>query len=214
MNKAQHMDAFLHSFEGEVTGDVIHKVVLQTFGIDLDAVSLLTEAEKEALAAAQDTQTEIETIAASSSRLLPRHVIDSQLTVYNGQITGPAIRAMLNHLFGVNLDAISSLEKSRISLFSKQQWIVQHERDLFVVYTGEGDVDVRVYPTVYYKEQTGMDGLPEDLQIALKGLGYQFDVDMNGFYFVNPDGQAVPDAFKGQTMGAIMATIGNSCSHL
>ncbi|MWV46350.1 hypothetical protein GRF59_22355 [Paenibacillus sp. HJL G12] len=214
MNKAQLMDACLHSFQGEVTGEVIHKIVLQIFEIDLDNASLLTEAEKEALAAAQDTQTEIGTKASSFSSMLPRHVLDSQLAAHGKLRTGPEIRIMLNQLFGVNLDAISSLEKARISLFSKGQWIVQQDHDLFVVYTGEGDVDVKVYPTAYFLEKTGMAGLPEDLQQALNSLGYHIDEETNGFYYADAEGQAVPDAFKGQTMGAIMATIRSSCSHL
>lgn len=210
MNKAQIMDAYLKSFGGEITGDVIHKIILYMFEIDLDAVSLLLDGGKETLATAQNTE------AGTSlySGPLPRAVMDSRLTEYGGHITGPEIRSMLNQLFGVNLDAISSLEKARISLFSKDQWIVQHEHDLFVVYTGEGDVDVKVYPTSYFMEQTGQNELPAELRHTLQSLGYQLDAKRTSCYYADPDGQAVPDTFKGQTMGAIMATIRSTYAHL
>ncbi|WP_246073116.1 hypothetical protein [Paenibacillus dokdonensis] len=210
MNKSQIMDAYFKSFRGEITGDVIHKSILHIFEINLDAVSLLLDGEKEALAAAQNTEAGTSPYSGS----LARAVMDSRLTVYGGLITGPEIRSMLNQMFGVNLDAISSLEKARISLFSKDQWIVQHEHDLFVVYTGEGDVDVKVYPTSYFVEQTGQNELPAELRHILQSLGYQLDANQKTCYYADPDGQAVPDAFKGQTMGAIMATIRSDYAHL
>lgn len=210
LSKAEQMDAYLQSFEGELTADAVHAVVQTVFEIDLDHVSLLTEGEKEALAAAEaDTVSD-----APDSSIHPRTIIDSQLAAYGGHRTGPEIRSMLNRLFGVNLDAISTLEKARISLYSKGQWIVQHDHDLFVVFTGEGDVDVKVYPTGLYKEQAGKSGLPEDLQQALRSLGYRPDTEQDGYYYADPHGQAVADAFKGQTMGAIMAAIRSSCAHL
>ncbi|MEC0240562.1 hypothetical protein P4H66_11925 [Paenibacillus dokdonensis] len=210
MNKAQIMDAYLKSFGGEITGDVIHKFILHMFEIDLDAVSLLSDGGKEALAAAQNTEAGTSPYIGS----LPRAVMDSRLTGYGGHITGPEIRSMLNQLFGVNLDAISSLENARISLFSKDQWIVQHEHDLFVVYTGEGDVDVKVYPTSYFVEQTGQNELPAELRHTLQSLGYQLDAKRTSCYYADPGGQAVTDAFKGQTMGAIIATIRSTYAHL
>ncbi|MEC0371017.1 hypothetical protein [Paenibacillus chibensis] len=202
MSKAQIMDAYLQSLEGEITGDVIHEAVLRIFEIDLDSVSLLSKGEEEALAASEAAKAE----AARSSSLQPRFIIDSRLAG-GGDWSGPEIRSLLNHLFGVNLDAISSMGKARISLYSKGQWIVRHDDDLFLVYTGAGDVDVHVHPTDYYKEHTGTDKLPADLQHALQGLGYRFDAEDNGYSYAHPQGQAIPDAFKGQTMGAIMAAV-------
>lgn len=214
MTKAQLMDAYLTSFSGKITGDVIHDVVGHIFGMDLDNVVLLSGGDKETSAAVQNRLPEE---AGQGHIPLPRAVIDSRLAAFGKRIAGPEIRVMLNHLFGVNLDAISALENAKISLYSKGQWIVKHDHDLFVVSTGEGDVDVQVYPTSYFIERTGTTELPEDLQHALMGLGYckrQESRENEGLYYASPDGQAVPDAFKGQTMGAIMATIRSSFAHL
>lgn len=211
MNKAGLMDAYLQSFDQDLTGDVIHEVVQQLFGLDLDHALLLPEAEREISAAAERQSAGTQTDGCTP---LPREIIDSKLADCGRRLAGPEIRRLLNQLFGVNLDAISALDKAKISLFSKGQWIVRKDQDLFVVYTGEGDVDVSVYPTAYFREQTGMNGLPEDLQQALTDLGYHPDMERKSYYYANPDGQAVPDAFKGQTMGAIMAAIRSSYSHL
>ena len=111
--------------------------------------------------------------------------------------------------FRCNLDGIDSLEKARISLYSKNQWIIQSDRDLFVVHTGTGDVDVKVFPTDFFTEQTGLTDLPNDLQQSLISLGYSFNQQVGSYSFSNPTGLAIPDAFKGQTMGAISKAIHN-----
>ncbi|MDR9853582.1 hypothetical protein RJP21_08215 [Paenibacillus sp. VCA1] len=211
MNKAELMDAYLQSFDREPTGNVIHGVVQRLFGIDLDHVSLLPEAEHEIQAAGGLQQSGTHP---DGSTPVPREIIDIKLATGGKRWSGPEIRRLLNSLFGVNLDAISALDQAKISLFSKGQWVVRKDHDLFVVYTGEGDVDVSVYPTAYFLEQTGMDGLPEDLNQALTDLGYRPDGERKSLYYADPDGRPVPDAFKGQTMGAIMAAIRNSYSHL
>ncbi|HWO55467.1 MAG TPA: hypothetical protein VNM49_13905 [Paenibacillus cookii] len=211
MSKAELMDAYLLSFDQDLTGQIIHEVVLRVFGLDLDHALVLPEAEREIRAAAERR---LGGMQAGSSPIPPRDVIDLQLAECGRRLAGPEVRRLLNQLFGVNLDAISALDKARISLFSKGQWIVRQDRDLFVVYTGEGDIDVSVYPTAYFRERTGQDELPEDLGQALADLGYSPVAEGQRYYYVHPDGQAVPDAFKGQTMGAIMASIRNAYSHL
>ncbi|MEY8752824.1 hypothetical protein [Alkalicoccobacillus gibsonii] len=121
--------------------------------------------------------------------------------------SGQQIRQFINQTYGINLDAISALEGSRISLYSKNQWIVQDDQDLFVVWTGIGDVDVKVYPTDLYKNKTNTSSLPSELKASLQSLGYQPDEQSGGYYYKDPAGQAVPDSFKGQTMGAIMQVV-------
>ena len=121
---------------------------------------------------------------------------------------------MLNQNFGINLLAIDALEQERISLYSKGQWVVQNDRDLFIVYTGSDDVDVKVFPTKYFTEQTGLDVLPSDLQHLLSRIGFHYDKKMQSYYFANPTGQAVSDQFKGQTIGAIVEVIHRLYSHL
>ena len=72
-------------------------------------------------------------------------------------MTGVDIRGMINQIFGINLNGVSSLEGAGISLYSKGQWVLQSDKDLFVVYTGSGDLDVKVFPTEYFTKQTGLE---------------------------------------------------------
>ncbi|WP_155593131.1 hypothetical protein [Lysinibacillus cavernae] len=197
MKKAEMMDQHLDSYAKKISSSEICYVVDLIFKVNLD---------------------ETPTLSKEMEGTLPftgREAIDFQLQQYgNREITGADIRKLINDIFGVNLEAISSLEGSRISLYSKDQWIVQHEKDLFVVYTGARDVDVKVFPTNYFMEQTGLVGLPTDLQHALTNIGYYYNEKMDSYYFSNPSGEAVPDAFKGQTIGAILGVIRHSFSKL
>ncbi|MUT66469.1 hypothetical protein [Paenibacillus sp. NEAU-GSW1] len=137
---------------------------------------------------------------------LPQADIDHWLEGYGDSVvTGACARAMINERFSINLDALSALEGKRISLFSKNRWMLRHEHDWFAVHTGEGDVDVRIRPTPYYEEHTGSTALPERLSETLVHMGY--GCDHQGCYYANPEGQAVPDAFKGKTMMAVMQAI-------
>jgi len=199
MKKAEMMDKYLDSYGKRISSSEICHVVDLMFKINLDETPILSK-EKE----------EVDGVSSS----IGREVIDSHLNQYDRDITGAEIRKIINEIFGVNLEAISSLEGARISLYSKGQWIVQHEKDLFVVYTGASDVDVKVFPTNYFTEQTGLVELPSDLQHALTSIGYYFDEKIDSYYFLNPTGEAVPDAFKGKTIGAILGVIQHSFSNL
>ena len=204
MKKTETMDKHLNSYGKKISSSEICHVVDLIFKINLDKVPILPKAKEEADGVSSSTGNE----------LVSKEVIDYYLNQYDGEITGAEIRKIINKIFGVNLDGISSLEGSGISLYSKGQWIVQHEKDLFVVYTGASDVDVKVFPTNYFTEQTGLVELPSDLQHALTSIGYHFDENIGSYYFSNPTGEAVPDAFKGKTIGAILGVIQHSFSNL
>ena len=73
---------------------------------------------------------------------------------------------------------------------------------------------MKVFPTNYFTEQTGLVEVPIDLQHSLTSLGYYFDENINSYYFLNPTGEAVPDEFKVKTMGAILGVIKNSFSNV
>lgn len=184
MTKVEMMDNYFDSYEEKIRSSVICKVVNQVFKFDLDAMPL------------------------------SRATIDSYLDHYEKKVTGSEIRKMVNQIFGINLDGIASLEKARISLYSKDQWVVQNDNDLFVIYTGTGDVDVKVFPTEYFTDQTGIEELPNNLQQSLKSLGYSYDEKIGSYYFSNPTGEAVPDVFKGKTIKAIIEVIHPTYSHL
>ncbi|WP_235950516.1 hypothetical protein [Heyndrickxia shackletonii] len=188
LSKIEAMDKWVNSFAGNLDSEGICKIINLLFGFDLKT----------------------KTVSSASSSVSSLSVINSYLEAHEFNVTGADIRKMINEMFGINLDAIASLEKARISLFSKNQWMVRHEQDLFVVHTGDNDVDAWVYPTEYFKEHTGKIELPEELQQDLIQLGYTFNDKVGGYYYSNPTGKAVPDAFKGQTMGAIIKVIQKS----
>ncbi|WP_260631214.1 hypothetical protein [Bacillus sp. S/N-304-OC-R1] len=194
LSKSKVMDHYLNSLKGTIGTIEICRAVNQIFGLDLltklmlpDAIASLTTLE--------------------GNDLTPKLAIDQYLNRCSSNLTGSEIRKMINQLFGINLDGISSLENSGISLYSKGQWISRQDFDLFVVHTGIGDIDVKVIPTAYFTEKTGSDHLPENLQQSLSSLGFYYDEEVGAFYYANPSGQAVPDAFKRKTMGAIMNAI-------
>lgn len=202
MTKAEMMDSYLCSFRSPPGAAEICQAVEKSFGIDLEAAPVLPQAQKH-------LQTTV-----SSAMSPSRTAIHSYLADCGPVLTGDDARTMINHLFGVNLTAISALEKARISLYSKGQWIIQHDTDLFVVDTANKDADVRVSPTEYFIKQTGLHALPVELQRALSRLGFCCDKQTGSYYFSNPDGQAVSDSFKGQTMRAIGEVIQQQLSHL
>ena len=85
----------------------------------------------------------------TAREVIERYLAECECGFASSPISGPRLRRTLNETFGVNLDALSALEGSRISLFSKNQWMLRQETDLFIVHTGAGDIDVRIYPTSY-----------------------------------------------------------------
>ncbi|HSO57567.1 MAG TPA: hypothetical protein VLQ66_04950 [Paenisporosarcina sp.] len=209
MTKIEIMDKYLSSLIEKISTSEICKIVYEVFGIDLDIVLVL---DKGITYSRQvPSLTNIDTSISSSQA---RVAIDSYLNQYGNDMTGVEIRNMLNHIFGINLDGISSLERERISLYSKGQWIIQNDKDLFLVRTGTKDVYVEVVPTEYFSKQTGLEMLPDDLQHALANLGFQYDEKIKGSSFANPNGQALPDKFKGQTFGAIIEVINRLYSHI
>lgn len=201
MSKSEMMDKYLDAYEGKISGTVICEAVDSAFGIDLDKAPILKD-------------NDIEGFTSAPGKLSSREVIDLYLQQSDEKQTGPVIRQLINKIFGVNLEGISALEGAKISLYSKDQWIVHHEKDLFVVHTGIGDIDVKIYPTTYFIEQTGSAALPEDLQQLLLELGYTYNEEIGSYYYSNPTGEAVPDSFKGKTMRAIGKVVTESFASL
>lgn len=192
MSKVNIMDIYVSTFELPIDGKQICQCVKEVFGIQIDSKYVLPKK--------RDLRTDY--VCGFNVRL-----IDNSLKELQNQLTGQEIRLLINDIFGINLDAIDSLEKTQISLYSKGQWIVQQASDLFVVHTGIGDIDAWVLPTDYYIEQTGLKELPEQLQQNLSLIGYEYNSDIQGMYYCNPTGEAVEDAFKGRTMRAILSCI-------
>ncbi|WP_308637427.1 hypothetical protein [Paenibacillus silvisoli] len=176
MSKAASMDKLIDAFGERIDSSNLLAMIRQSFGIDLEALPVTPH---------------------------PRAVIDSFLEQAAGAVTGPEVRSMLNETLAVNLDALSALEQARISLFSKGQWMLRQPDDLFAVHTGEGDVDVAIYPTEYYMQQTGSSELPKPLIDELVQLGFTCGEGRRSCTYANPAGEPVSDAFKGRTMRAV-----------
>ena len=188
MTKAEVMDKLMDSYEKGISKSDIFNIVQQVFKFELNSIP--------------------------HSPSQPRAAIDAYLEQCGNKVTGAEIRKMINHTFSINLDALSALEGAKISLYSKNQWMLRHEKDLFVVHTGTGDVDVSIVPTSYYTDQTGSSELPIDLINALISLGFYYEKNKGSYYFSNLTGEPVSDAFKGKTIMAITKVIQHSCSHL
>jgi hypothetical protein len=190
------MDCCISSTEEELDGASVCRIILEVFRMDLNKAPLLDKAFAKHVA---DTP--------SSAGTLSEAAVDAYIKQHGKCASGAEVRAMLNQLFGTNLEGISALHQQRISLYSKSQWIVQNQGDLFIVHTGKDDIDAQIMPTPYFTEKTGLDRLPEALQQALSGLGYSYNEALGAYYFCNPSGEAVPDIFKRQTMGTIHEVI-------
>ncbi|WP_173917811.1 hypothetical protein [Halobacillus sp. Marseille-Q1614] len=154
------------------------------------------------------------TSSAYIENLTKVQVMDLYLQDYGEKISPEKIRSVILEIFGINLEGISALEKLRISVFSKGQWIAQKPKDLFVVHAGAGDIDVRIYATPYFKKSAGYSKIPESLREKLEGLGYSPLNEKEEYYYRDPSGQSVPMEFKDQTIAAIGEVVQLEYKHI
>lgn len=197
MGKLELMDSLLDQHHHKMTSVEIFEIVDRLFGFDLTATPVLY---KDYNALGPETTS--------------RRIIDEYMEGLENELKGSEIREMINKMFGINLEAVAKLDGKRISLYSKNQWILQNDTDLFVVYTGPKDVDVKIYPTPFFTAKTGLKRLPDELSTLLEDLGYHYNTKLQSHYYSNPTGEAVSDQFKGQTMMSISKVIQSSYFHL
>ena len=200
MSKVATMDYYLTSQGKEISSSDVCEVVKKVFEIDLEQAPILN------MAKAIDLH--------PNNELTVKVVIDAYINHVKEAITGEGIRQFINEIFGVNLNAISALDEARISIYSKNQWIVQNEQDLFIVHTSNKDVDVKILPTSYFKEQTKIEGIPNNLQGLLRELGYSYDRSEGSCNYSNPSGIAIADKFKGKTIEVVGKVIQESYSNI
>lgn len=211
------MDSYLKKLEPNVNGRNVRFTVLDVYGINLKHASDRESGKKvtgypdyimEGVEASLgDEEVDILT--------LPKvEIMDLYLESVESELPGTHIRALINDIFGVNLDGISQLEKAGISIWSKEQWILHSDKDLFEVRTGSTDVDVYIVPTNYFIEQTGLTELPESLQESLTTIGYWYNDEIGAYYYEEPNGNSVPDSFKGQTLGTLAQYIQKNYAEL
>lgn len=181
MKKAERMDEALKPYGTKLTSNELFLVIREIYGMDLDQIPLLQASPQKA-----------------------RDVVDRELTRRRGELTGKAIRQFINELFGVNLEALSALEGAGISLYAKRRWVIAEPTDCFVVYSGDGDRIARVFVTPVYNERTGRISAPDAMVEAFLKMGYIANSSHSSFYYESAEYAPVPDAFKGQTIGALL----------
>lgn len=198
-DKLAAMDERISAITEKASGETICSIVFDVFGIDYRKVPVL---HNEIAPLVKENPT---ASAAAIELYIDRHGV---------RANGPEIRGMMNQLFGTNLEGIAALSQTRICLFSKNQWIAKKDKDLFAIHTGHEDVDVKIIPTRYFTEKTGCATLPEPLIQRLCLMGYRYNEDISAYYYRNPEGVSVPDAFKGKTIGSIIEVTKEHFSHL
>ncbi|MDQ1143441.1 hypothetical protein QE429_000268 [Bacillus sp. SORGH_AS 510] len=197
MSKVETMDHELKRYGKDIGYEEIRQIVHSVFDIDLET-KLVVFQEYLAPLSIDEANTDIP---------VAKLVLEYYFNQSKDDLTGSQIRTIIKNLFGINLEGISSLAGAKISIYSKEQWITQHDHDLFVVDTPLGDADVRIYPTPYFTKKTGINKVPLVLQQALASLGYSYDSDNNWCYYSNPTGESVGHEFKVETIETIRQII-------
>ncbi|PID14844.1 hypothetical protein CSV63_10360 [Sporosarcina sp. P34] len=196
--KIDVMDMYIDQYQDKITSLVIYEAIAQAFKFHLEQVPVLTTEKIGTFEI--PPLTDLKTCSSLSSQV----ILDLYLAHHNHHVTGDEIRTMINHYFGMNLVGIDGLGKTRISLYSKGQWLVKDDKDLFVIHTGTKDVDVKIYCTDYFTARTGSKNLPTELLQSLASMGYSYNSQVDAYYYSNPSGLTVSNAFKGKTIDAII----------
>ncbi|WKA53605.1 hypothetical protein [Planococcus shixiaomingii] len=216
MPKVQVMDHYLTSFGDKIKGNEVRRAVEDVFYIDLSYISKMDYGSKlaiypnnvmESLRISFDEKATSTTKDADIMKLAKNEVMDRYIKVHGYSLTGAEARKLINQIFGVNLDGISTLEHSQLAINSKGQWILKSDTDLFILESSLDDVDVSVYATEYFEELTGSKQLPDSLKSKLINMGFTYNESTELLYYKNPANESVPDAFKGQVLGTIVGTI-------
>lgn len=216
MPKVEAMDRYLASFSKKLKGQEVRLAVEEIFEVDLDIISKNNYGSQLAIYPEGVMQTlrasfkEAPTFTKQDARIMKlkkNDVMDRYIKEHDYKLSGAESRILINQIFGVNLDGISTLEHSQLAISSKGQWILKSDTDLFILESSLDDVDVSVYATPYFEQVTGSNELPESLKTKLMSLGFTYKQESSLLYYKNPTGESVPDAFKGQVLGIIVGTI-------
>lgn len=216
MTKVEVMDSYLESFGHKVKGKEVREVVKGVFGTDLNCISEKNYGSKLSIYPVSVMQslrislnvdpdsTELDTQIMTMKK---NEVMDRAIEAHDYSLTGEDARVVINQIFGVNLDGISGLEHVGISIYSKGQWILQGDTDLFIVSSNLDDVELYLATTAYFNETTGSNQFPDSLKQAVMSFGFTYNADVDHFIYRNPTNESVPDALKGQVLGSVVGTI-------
>lgn len=216
MPKVEVMDRYLASFGKKVKGNEVRQAIKEVFFVDLDIISKnnygsqLAIYPEEVMKSLRASFNETPASTKQDARIMElkkNEVMDRYIKEHDSKLNGAQNRVLVNQIFGVNLDGISTLEHAQLAISSKGQWILKSDADLFILKSSLDDVDVSVYATAYFEQLTGSKQLPESLKTKLMNLGFTYNEETGILYYINPTGESVPDAFKGQVLGIIVGTI-------
>jgi len=216
MKKVEVMDIYMDSFGEKVKGKEVRKVVNEVFGADLNTISKMNYGSKLSsytLPIMKDIRVSLN-VAPDSTELdakimkMPKsEVMDRYIKVNDYSLTNNEIRILINDIFGVNLNGISGLEGAQLSIYSKGQWIIQSEKDLFKISSSLDDVSLYIESTDYLEKQTGSSEFPDSLAQKLINLGFTYAEVSGNYTYTHPTGESVPDALKTQTIGTVIQAI-------
>ncbi|MGB5945637.1 hypothetical protein [Paenisporosarcina sp.] len=216
MSKVEKMDRYLKSVGNKTNGKEVRETVKVVFGADLNYISeknygsnlsVYNIAVMESLRISLNVDSNSSECDAQIMAMTKNEVMDRYIEVHEYSLTGAECRVLINQIFGVNLDGISGLEHSKVSIYSKGQWILQGDTNLFIVSSSLDDVELYVTTTDYYEESVGSNQLPDSLKQKLISIGFTYDADQNRFIYRNPTNESVPDAFKGQVIGNVLESV-------
>lgn len=216
MKKVEVMDIYMDSFGKKVKGKEVRKVVDEVFGADLNTISKMNYGSKLSsytLPIMQNIRVSLN-VAPDSTELdakimkMPKsEVMDRYIKVNHYSLTNNEIRILINDIFGVNLNGISGLEGAQLSIYSKGQWIIQSEKDLFKISSSLDDVSLYIESTDYLEKLTGSSEFPDSLAQKLINLGFTYTEVSGNYTYTHPTGESVPDALKTQTIGTVIQAI-------
>ena len=216
MPKVEVMDKYIKSFGNKVRGEEIRAAVKEVFGADLNYTSKKNYGSQlsnynasvmESLRTSLNVDSNSSELDTQIMAMTKNEVMDRYIEVHDYSLTGAHCRVLINQIFGVNLDGISSLEHSKVSIYSKGQWILQGDTDLLIVSSSLDDLELYIATTEYFEVTSGSKQFPESLKQKLLSSGFSYDADLNQYVYRNPTNESVPDAFKGQVLGSVLGTI-------
>lgn len=200
-----------------LNGNQVRKAVKDVFGIDLNKMSknnegnlsyyteVLEVVRAELGVDSQSTEKDDKINSKSKAQ-----VMDIYLHSLDGDVSINDVQIVVNGVFGVNLAGISTLENARFSVKSKGGWISQKPADIFVVESTKGDIDVYIYPSDYFKENTGINGVPIEFREQLEQIGMTYNTELERMEYSTTNGESVPGDFKNEMMAIVFSYTNNN----
>ncbi|KGX86938.1 hypothetical protein [Pontibacillus litoralis] len=105
-------------------------------------------------------------------------------------------KAVILSIYGLDLEKIAEIQDIDIAISSKGIWITRSEEDLFVMHSTINDVGLKIYPTSYFTELTGLYELPKQVRTELEEIGFYYKEDIGAYYYEDPNDIPITESFK------------------